>query len=247
MPGRSNTIWSRENCEGGSREAEIMTPALEVVRNARARRARLTVDSATGRVRLVLPPRAPIKAALAWADGKAEWIAAQRARLPRAAPFAPGATIPFGDGVLTIAWDEARPRRVERVGAVLRCGGTADGLSRRVAAWLKREALRVLSAETAEFAARAGVTVASVAVGDPRTRWGSCAASGTIRYSWRLILMPDFVRRATVAHEVAHRLHMNHGAQFHRVLAILDERDPDESRRWLRANGAALHWVGRES
>ena len=27
----------------------------------------------------------------------------------------------------------------------------------------------------------------------------------------------------------------------------LDERDPDDSRRWLRANGAAIHWVGRES
>ncbi|PMX91274.1 metal-dependent hydrolase, partial [Pseudomonas sp. GW460-13] len=59
-----------------------MSAPLEVVRNARARRARLSVDSATGRVRLVLPPRAPLKAALAWAEGKAAWIAAQRARLP---------------------------------------------------------------------------------------------------------------------------------------------------------------------
>ena len=73
-----------------------------------------------------------------------------------------------------------------------------------------------------------------VAIGDPKTRWGSCASSGTIRYSWRLILMPDFVRRSTVAHEVAHRLHMNHGAHFYRVLALLDERDPDDSRRRSR-------------
>lgn len=224
-----------------------MTAPLEVVRNARARRARLSVDSATGRVRLVLPPRAPLKAALAWAEGKAAWIAAQRARLPQAVPFAPGAHIPFGDGFLTILWDESAARRVERDGAVLRCGGTRDGLSRRVLLWLRREALRVLSAETAEFAARAGVSVTQVAIGDPKTRWGSCAANGTIRYSWRLILMPDFVRRSTVAHEVAHRLHMNHSAHFYRVLALLDEREPEDSRRWLRANGAALHWVGRES
>ena len=224
-----------------------MTEPLEVVRNARARRARLSVDSSTGRVRLVLPPRAPLKAALAWAEDKAEWIAAQRARLPQPVPFSPGMQLPFGDRTLTIMWDEAAPRRIERDGDLLRCGGTLDGLSRRVAVWLKREALRVLSDETAEFAARAGVAVTKVAVGDPRTRWGSCASSGTIRYSWRLILMPDFVRRSTVAHEVAHRLHMNHSAHFHRVVALLDERDPDESRRWLRANGAALHWVGRES
>ena len=224
-----------------------MSSAIEVVRNARARRARLSVDSATGRVRLVLPPRAPLKKALAWAEEKAGWIAEQRARLPRAQPFEPGGTIPFGDACLTIAWEPSASRTVKRVGDTLLCGGTRDGVSRRIATWLKREALRVLSAETDEFADRAGVTVTKVAVGDPKTRWGSCAASGTIRYSWRLILMPDFVRRSTVAHEVAHRLHMDHSARFYRVLEMLDERDPNESRRWLRANGAALHWVGRES
>lgn len=224
-----------------------MSSAIEVVRNARARRARLSVDSATGRVRLVLPPRAPLKKALAWAEEKAGWIAEQRARLPQAQPFEPGGTIPFGDASLTIAWEPSASRTVKRVGDTLYCGGTRDGVSRRIATWLKREALRVLSAETDEFADRAGVTVTKVAVGDPKTRWGSCASSGTIRYSWRLILMPDFVRRSTVAHEVAHRLHMDHSARFYRVLEMLDERDPDESRRWLRANGAALHWVGRES
>ena len=153
----------------------------------------------------------------------------------------------MGDTVVTIAWDAAAPRGVVRVGDTLHCGGTADGVPRRVTTWLKREALRVLSAETAEFAARAGVVVTKVAIGDPKTRWGSCASSGTIRYSWRLILMPAFVRRSTVAHEVAHRLHMNHSAQFYRMVGLLDERDPDESRRWLRTHGAALHWVGRES
>ncbi|MEG3176761.1 YgjP-like metallopeptidase domain-containing protein [Sphingomonas sp. RB3P16] len=224
-----------------------MTPPIEIVRNARARRARLSVDSATGRVRLVLPTRAPLKKALAWAEGKAAWIAEQHARLPQAMPFAPGAEIPFGDDVLTIAWDETAPRTVKREGTLLRCGGTRDGLSRRITSWLKREALKVLSDETAEFAGRAGVGVTKVAIGDPKTRWGSCASSGTVRYSWRLILMPAFVRRSTVAHEVAHRLHMNHSAQFWRIVDLLDERDPDESRRWLRVNGAALHWFGRES
>ncbi len=224
-----------------------MSEAPEVVRNARARRARLSVDSTTGRVRLVLPPRASLKTALAWAAGKADWIAEQRARLPRAVPFEPGQSFPFGDRALTIAWDETATRRIVRDGDMLRCGGPRDGLSRRIELWLKREALRVLSEETAEFAARAGVTVTKVAIGDARGRWGSCASSGTIRYSWRLILMPDYVRRSTVAHEVAHRLHMNHGPQFHRVVALLDENDPARSHAWLRANGAALHWVGRES
>jgi predicted metal-dependent hydrolase len=219
---------------------------MEVVRNARARRAKLSVDPASGRVRLTLPPRAPIKAALRWAEEQQAWIAAQRARLPQPRPFVPGGTVPFGDEVLTILWLEGTPRRIERDGAILRCGGPRDGLSRRIESWLKREALRVLSAETADFAARAGVIVTKVAIGDPRGRWGSCASSGAIRYSWRLILAPSFVRRATVAHEVGHRIHMNHGPEFYALVERLDESDPERSRAWLRANGAALHWVGRE-
>lgn len=223
-----------------------MSPPVEIVRNARARRAKLSVDPASGRVRLTLPTRAPVKSALLWAEGQQAWIAAQQARLPPPRPFVPGGTIPFGDALLTIAWSEGGSRRIVRDGDILRCGGPRDGLARRIESWLKREALRVLSAETAEFAARARVGVTRVAIGDPRARWGSCASSGAIRYSWRLILAPDFVRRATVAHEVAHRVHMNHGPEFHALVKRLDEHDPARSSAWLRANGAALHWIGRD-
>jgi predicted metal-dependent hydrolase len=223
-----------------------VSPPVEIVRNARARRAKLSVDPASGRVRLTLPARAPVKSALLWAEGQQAWIAAQQARLPRPRPFVPGGTFPLGDSQLTIEWREDASRRIARDGDVLRCGGPRDGLARRIESWLKREALRVLSAETAEFAARAGVGVTRVSIGDPRARWGSCASSGAIRYSWRLILAPDFVRRATVAHEVAHRVHMNHGAEFHALVKRLDENDPARSSAWLRANGAALHWIGRD-
>lgn len=224
-----------------------MSVSPTIVRHARARRMKLSVDPATGQVRLVLPPRASARAALAWAEQQGAWVERQRAALPVPRPFAPGAAFSLGDDVVTLAWDEAWPRRVVRDGDALRCGGPRDAFAARIAAWLRREALRVLSDETAEFAARACVGVTRVAVGDPRSRWGSCTTSGTIRYSWRLILAPAFVRRATVAHEVAHRVHMNHGIDFHRLVAALDERDPADSRAWLRANGAALHWFGRAS
>ncbi|MDB5710868.1 MAG: metal-dependent hydrolase [Sphingomonas bacterium] len=222
-------------------------PMFDVVRHARARRAKLSVDPASGRIRLTLPPRASVREALRWAEQQQGWIDAQRARLPQAVPFVPGTEIPFDDTALVIDWDETAPRRVDRIGDRLRVGGPADRVPARVLAWLKREALRVLSDETAEFAARAGVRVSGVGIGDARGRWGSCASHGMIRYSWRLILAPRFVRRATVAHEVAHRIHMNHGAAFHALVGELDERDPAESRAWLRRNGAALHWFGRES
>lgn len=217
---------------------------LDVVRHPRARGYRLSVDPRTGRARLTLPKRGRLADALAWAETKRGWIAEQRARLPQPRPFVPGAELPFDDGTLTLLWEPAAPRTPMRDGAALRCGGPRDGFERRVTQWLRKEALRCLRDETAEYAARAGVSVTQVAVGDPRGRWGSCSSSGAIRYSWRLILAPRFVRRATVAHEVAHRVHMNHGPQFHALVARLFEGDPHAARAWLRTHGAALHWYG---
>lgn len=221
-----------------------MSGEIEVIRNARARRTRLTVDPRDGRVRLTLPLRVSLRKALAWAEEQREWIAAQRARIPDRQPFMPGARIPFAGDEIEIVRDLGAPRTPRLQEGRLLCGGPEEGFARRVEDWLKAEALRILSAETAEYAERAGVTVTRVAVGDPRGRWGSCASSGSIRYSWRLILMPPHVRRATVAHEVAHRIHMNHSPAFHRLVEMLYEGDPTPARAWLRRNGAALHRIG---
>jgi predicted metal-dependent hydrolase len=223
-----------------------LTPeGIDIVRHARARRMRLAVDPRDGRVKLTLPPRASLKKALAWAEEQRGWIAAQQARLPEGRPLTPGAVFPLAGQDVTIAWDSAGPRTPRLDGDRLVCGGPREGLERRIERWLRAEALRVLSDETAEYAARAGVVVTRVSIGDPKGRWGSCASSGAIRYSWRLILTPPSVRRATVAHEVAHRIHMNHSAAFHQAVAALYEGDPDTARAWLRRNGAGLHWVGR--
>ena len=44
-----------------------MIDGLEIVRKANARRMKLSVDPRTGQVRLVLPHKAPLAAALTWA------------------------------------------------------------------------------------------------------------------------------------------------------------------------------------
>lgn len=224
-----------------------MTDPFDVVRHPTARRVRLSIDPASGRARLVVPRRAALKPALAWARGKADWIAEQQARLPQARPYEPGMVLTVADRPLTIDWQPGSRRRIEVDGDTLSLSGPIDTLPRRVETWLKRQALGVLSHDTADYAAKAGVTVAKVGIGDARGRWGSCAVDGVIRYSWRLILAPGWVRRATVAHEVAHRVHMHHGPAFHALVAELFEGDPAAARVWLRAHGAGLHWVGRSS
>jgi predicted metal-dependent hydrolase len=221
--------------------------AIEVVRKPAARRMRLVVDSKTGQIKLVLPQLASIGPALDWARGHRAWIEAQLAKLPDPWPITPSMLIPFAGRDLWLDWAEHHPRTPKVVDDGIRVGGPRALLASRMLRWLRREALTLLDKETREFAAIAGVTLGRVGVGDPRSRWGSCAPAGDIRYSWRLILAPDDVRRATVAHEVAHRTHMDHSAAFHAEVKRLFGRDPKAERQWLRQNGARLHWFGNDA
>ncbi|MBV9841659.1 MAG: DUF45 domain-containing protein [Sphingomonadaceae bacterium] len=232
---------SSASFSGGGR-----TRALTVRRVAGARGFRLVVDPRDGAVKLTLPKRAALGPALAWAEKQRGWVEAGLAKLPVPRPIRPGGTVPYEGEPLLIDWAPALPRAPRLTDGRLELGGPEASVGARVLRWLKRRALDVLDAETRATAIEAEVAIAAVAVGDPRTRWGSCAADGAIRYSWRLIMTPPYVRRATVAHEVAHRLHMDHSRAFHAAVRRLLGEDPAPARDWLKRNGAALHWVGRE-
>ena len=218
---------------------------LTVRRSALARRMRLAVDPRDGAVKLTLPRRAALGPALKWAESQRAWVERALAKLPAEEALGPGSVIPFEGAELQVEWQSGGSRTVRREGDRLIVGGPEEMVKARVLRWLRAEAARTLEAETRAFALRAGVTVGRVRVGDARSRWGSCSSSGDIAYSWRLILMPPRVREATVAHEVAHRLHMHHGPEFHNEVQRLLGREPKAERAWLKAHGAAMHRVGR--
>lgn len=226
--------------------AGAVTAAVTIRPSARARRMRLRVDPRSGAVLLTLPRWVSRRRGLAWAESQRAWIEAALAGIPAGVPLAPGAQIPLYGRPHRIDWSAAAPRAVRVADGSIRIGGPAEMLSARLERWLRKEAAAILERETREIAAVAGVTLARVGVGDPVSRWGSCSSTGAIRYSWRLILAPDWVRRATVAHEVAHRLHMNHGPAFHRLVEELLGADPAAARQWLRSHGASLHRIGRK-
>jgi predicted metal-dependent hydrolase len=218
----------------------VAMPVL-VRRSARARAYRLTLDGARGALRLSLPARANLGKALVWAQDHEGWVRAQLAKQPAVTMLADGATFPLEGREVTIHWVEGATRTIRLDGDRLTLGGAAESAGVRAQRWLVARARAVLEAESHAIAAHHGLTVASVGVGDPRSRWGSCTAGGAIRYSWRLILAPPEVRRATVAHELAHLLHMDHSPAFHAAHRRILGADPRPARAWLRAHGAGLH------
>ena len=243
MPASSNITLSTATCEPLAL-AGLPWP-VELRTHPRARRMRLALDESRGLLRLTVPRRVSRRAALDWAAQQSEWVEAQLARIEPARPLASGATIPIDGEEVLLQWDDAAPRTPRLVNNVLSCGGPADRFADRIARWLRDEARRRLIAETRALVAKSGIADGPVSVGDAGTRWGSCSASGAIRYSWRLLLAPPHLRAYVVAHEVAHRVHLNHGPGFHALQATLYDGDVGEARLELRALGPRLKRVGR--
>lgn len=214
---------------------------LIVQRHATARRMRLRFDAVRGEARLTIPKRAALRGALLWAAEQSLWLERQRARMTGTVQIEDGATIPVEGRPMRIVATGTPGRNIVLEEDVLIVGGPVELAGQRVVRWLKARARDVMAAETQALAAAHRLPLGPVSIGDPRSRWGSCASSGAIRYSWRLILAPAFVRQATVAHEVAHLRHMHHGPEFHALVKQISPADPDQARAWLRREGAGLH------
>jgi len=244
MPANWNIIVSTARSDGNFDHPNLPLP-IAIRRVAGARVLRLRYDAARQLLKLTCPPRTSRSAALRWAGEQRAWVDAQLAATPPAEPFVPGARIPFEGREILLEWLERAPRRATLNADVLSCGGPILGFTRRIETFLRTEARDTLSRETAEFAALAGVTIRGVSLGDADTRWGSCSAAGRIRYNWRLILAPPSVRRWVVAHEVAHRRHLNHGPAFKVLEAELFDGDLVAARSLLRRLGPRLKRVGR--
>jgi hypothetical protein len=217
---------------------------VSIRRHPRARRASLRVDPRTGAIRVTLPPRAALATADRLIADNRAWIEARRAAVAPAIVFAPGAAFAFRGHSRVIDWRADHPRRPRLDDDRLCVGGPEAMVPGRVRRWLAAEALALFDAAARALALAEGLELAEVGIGDPRSRWGSCSGRGRIRLSWRLVMAPDWVWRAVVAHEVAHLAHMNHGPAFHALTHRLADGRDREARAWLAAHGAALQRVG---
>jgi hypothetical protein len=236
-------MWSNGRSEAAL-QAALPAP-IEIRPLKSAKRLRLRFDEANGSFKLTCPWRTTRQAALRWALDQREWIEAQLARAEPPLPLEPGAVIPVEGEPTRIVWDADAPRAPILGGGELRCGGPVEGVSRRIELFLKRRALEVMSSEVADYAVAADVMASSVSVGDAGSRWGSCSSTGRIRLSWRLILAPPAVRRYVVAHEVAHLVHLDHGARFKVLESQLYGPGVAGAKMALRNLGPQLRRVAR--
>lgn len=211
--------------------------------NPRAKRLILRLDPETDGAVITCPPGVSRAEALAFAGRHTAWLEARLVAQPARTEFVDGAEVPFLGIPHVVCLRPDQGRRVTRTAGEICVGGDPAFAARRLTDWFKREARRRILEEVPVFCARLGVRAGRVTVRDTRSRWGSCAGSGNLSFSWRLIFAPEDVLRYVVAHEVAHLREHNHGRRF---WTLVEEVCPDmtAARAWLRAHGSGLHRIG---
>jgi predicted metal-dependent hydrolase len=105
--------------------------------------------------------------------------------------------------------------------------------------WYKAQAMTLISKRVVFYASRDHFSYGKVRISSARTRWGSCSSSGTLSFTWRLIMAPPEVIDYVVVHELAHTQIKDHSRNFwDRVAEIMPEYKRHLS--WLKKNGRFL-------
>lgn len=230
---------------------EAFGARLEVRRHPQARRMTLRVSRTRRAVVVTLPSQCEIGEANSFVERHIDWVRERLGSIPEPVPFVNRALIPL----------RAAPHRIvfcgRRTGTglvtpvqgpdyrELHVSGPLESAPRRFKQWLCDEAKRDLDDSVIIHAKRLGVTPKRIAVRDQKSRWGSCSSTGSLSFSWRLVLAPSFVLDYVAAHEVAHLREMNHGPRFWAHVAHSMPR-MEEAKRWLQVYGMDLHRYGAE-
>lgn len=118
------------------------------------------------------------------------------------------------DGVIQVRVPAGMPRREEEA--------QVQKLAARVRAKHQAGAVN-LTDRAARLAKRYGLPqpTSITWATNQQQRWGSCTTgAGTIRISSRLANVPDFVLDHVIIHELAHLVHPNHSAAFHKLANV---------------------------
>lgn len=192
---------------------------------------------------VLAPPKTPRSTVERLLHQYHDRIAARLAARPRPQPVPPlhGSPLPFLGQELIVQLEHSPllrgragvQRNQDTLLVMLPPGGDENLARAALRDWLKRQAENVLQERTAHYAHLSGLVPRQVLIRDQRARWGSCAVDNTIRYNWRLVMLPLALLDYVVVHELAHIREKNHSPAFWAVVAGMLP-DWRERRRGLR-------------
>lgn len=101
---------------------------------------------------------------------------------------------------------------------------------------LADQALQIIPEKVKKYAPLVEVTYGRITIRNQRSRWGSCSSKGNLNFNCLLMLFPEEVIDYVVVHELCHRKHMNHSAEFYAEVARVFP-EYRKCQKWLKENG----------
>lgn len=115
-----------------------------------------------------------------------------------------------------------------------------DGVRKALVAWYRDRAAAAFREAVAEWRPLvAPGAKPTVVISNARSQWGSCSADGTLRFSWRCLMLDEGHIEYIAVHELAHLKVGNHSKAFWRVVTKAMP-DAGEVRRSLTRASRAL-------
>ncbi len=219
---------------------------LTIKRSSRARRLALRLDPKARAVTLVIPRGVSEARALAFASDNQQWIEERLSTLPEPIHYEDGAVIPVlgRNRRINIFYNSTlKTTHIDLKYNEIVVFTNKEDPSGRILRFLKELARETIADLAREKAALIGKRIRSIHIRDTKSRWGSCAADGSLSFSWRLIHAPYESLDYVVAHEVAHLRHMNHAPRFWALCEDLSQYY-DYGKDWMRANSQTLMRFG---
>lgn len=244
---RASSAQAASLVERGSVRAADTTIEYEVVRSHRRRKTvEIRVESDL-RVRVAAPLRTSRRRVAALVQQRSTWILRRAEELAARSTcaLASGERVPYlgRELAVDVRVDADAPQDVTRDGDLLLVqfarAPQPAAIRAAIERWYRQRAEAEFAGRVAYWSRVIGARPRRVVIGSQRSRWGSCARDGTIRFTWRALLVPSRLVDYLVVHELAHLKAPDHSAAFWALVAGALP-DYEERRRSLRASGTAL-------
>ena len=219
--------------------------SIEIQQTVRSKRKTLAlIVKPDGSLLVRAPLHTPVTTIQEFVEKNERWIQRKRAEFQAALPSTPKQYLPdecflyLGNSyALEIVEGQRSPLLLDgrfKLAARLQVQGALV-----FEKWYREQARIILTQRVELLADPYGFQYTGLRITAARSRWGSCSATGSLNFTWRLVMAPLEVIDYVVVHELVHTVIHNHSKRFwKRVEKIMP--DYAEHRKWLKKNGQEL-------
>jgi predicted metal-dependent hydrolase len=224
--------------------ALLESPPIDHLIHSRRKTVAIIIQR-DGSLTVRAPLRMPQASIQEFVQSHSDWIRKKQAQVKASPPpqeksFTAGETFLYMGKEYPLTLEASQHPSLDFIAGRFRLARSALPKARQTfLRWYRLQARLVISARVESLAKEYKFSWKKIRISSARTRWGSCSTTGTLSFTWRLVMAPPEVIDYVVVHELVHTQVRNHSSKFwRRVAEIMPAYKNHVS--WLKKNGRFL-------